>query len=597
MSTTTQWILELVDKISGPMKGVTLNTDKAVGGMHKLQFESGKAMDAIQSQVPGVSGALGLIANPYVAATAAAVALGTVGYKAVDMANDWREGLAKVNVTAELSKTELDGLSKKLLAIGMDNVAPINQIPESFNKIISAGLDVNTSLQVLSPTLKAAKAGFTDVGETAKAAVAVMNASGEDINKTYDVLFATLNKGNAEFADIAQYLPKLVPMARDAGFALGETAGAWAYLTAQGQTSERATTLAQNAMKALTDPQKIDAFKQMGIAIYDSAGKVKPLVDIVDQLRTKTKGLSDLGKADFYGKIGLDQEAGSFFKVAVQDAEKFRKTIDFTTNSQGALNKAVKDSATPMERWKEVVNVMNGYMIMLGEKALPFIEQLGEKISGVIKWVRDLYDKSQLFRDVISGIGTVITSAFKIAFIPLVQLWNYIKLIGMAFSWVSEKVFGFSGGIEEFYNKVRPYLIYLKEMFGGIADIMYKIITFDFKGAYESFKTFKMPNMEDIRVKVVVDDTQKDSDIKKPTPKLNAKGLLEGNGGTTGIGSGNELKGSGSSSGIKNISQKIDIKNYFTVSGGAGKAEFEAIAEKVVRAINEKLSDGIVAAT
>ena len=55
------------------------------------------------------------------------------------------------------------------------------------------------------------------------------------------MLFATVNKGNAKFNDVAQYLPKIIPQAKAAGFALHETAGAWAYLTAQGMTARTKT--------------------------------------------------------------------------------------------------------------------------------------------------------------------------------------------------------------------------------------------------------------------------------------------------------------------------------------------------------------------
>lgn len=599
----TTWILELADKLSAPMRGIKAETDKAAGGMMHLQNTSGKAMGAIQTQMPGVGGAIGMLANPYMLAAAGAAALGAGLIKSVKMANDWREGLAKVNVTAQLTQSELAGLSSQLLKIGRNNIAPIESIPEAFNKIISAGLDVKTSLQVLDPSLKAAKAGFSDVGDTAKAAVAVMNSSGENINKVYDVLFATLNKGNAEFQDIAQYLPKLIPMARNAGFALEETAGAWAYLTAQGQTSERATTLAQNAMKALADPKRIESFKQMGINLYDTSGKIKPLTSIIDVLAEKTQGLSDLDKANFFAQLGVDQEAASFFAVASQDAQKFKETIDFATNSQGQLNEAYKNSMTPMDRWRQILNIGKGYMIELGQKALPIMSMLGEKVFAVVKYFQDLYEKSALFRDILSVIGSYLGWVFKMSLKPIVMVFNMFKHLWSIIDSIINKIPGMSGGIEGFYLKVKPYIIYIRDLFGGLSDIMYKIMTFDFKGAYDSFKAFKLPSMEEIRVKLLAEEKERtetkdqESGIKTeitgggngPSPKLTPTDL------NSGAGSGSsELTGSGSSS-IKNITQRIDMKNYFTISSSGVKSEIDSIAEQVVRALNDKLRDGMVA--
>ncbi|WP_407512895.1 hypothetical protein, partial [Elizabethkingia miricola] len=68
-----------------------------------------------------------------------------------------------------------------LLDVGARNVAPLEEIPKAFGRIISAGLDVNQSMQALEPTLRAAKAGFTDIETVASAGIATMMSSGKDI--------------------------------------------------------------------------------------------------------------------------------------------------------------------------------------------------------------------------------------------------------------------------------------------------------------------------------------------------------------------------------------------------------------------------------
>lgn len=499
-------ILELKNKMSTAITRAKEQVNSTVGDMKRrlgeLKNQHIAAFGAMKDQVPGLGGALSLLTNPYAAVGAAIVAVGAAYYKCVNMALDWQKGMAEVNVTAQLSKTELKELSDQLLDIGSRNVAPLEEIPGAFNKIISAGLDTNKALGALEPTLRASKAGFTELETTAKAAVSVMNSSGEDINTVYDTLFATLNKGNATFADIAQYLPKIVPDARAAGFALGETAGAWAYLTAQGQTAERATTLMQNAVKALTTKDKINEFQKLGVAIFDSNGKMRHMTDIIDDLSKKTSGLTDLQRVDFFDKLGLDTEAASFFAVATQDAKKFKQTIDATTNSQGALERAYNDSLTPLDNWRIIINEIKKQMELLGEKALPIINNIGVKLLETINHFKELYDNSELFRDSILFLGDVIGWAFEIAFAPIKTLWELLKWIGSGFDKLATDLFGFTGGVEEMYSTIKPYLIWIKEMFGQIIEIMFKATTLDFKGAYESIKNFQIPDIKDIKVKL-----------------------------------------------------------------------------------------------
>lgn len=517
-----QLLIDLKNRLGAGLNSARQQVDRATGGMQRrldaFSQSNNRLFSAIEDRVPGVGSALGMLANPYVLITAAVMAAGMAIVKFTGMANDWRVGLAEVNVTAGMTQTELDGLSKKLLEIGGRNVAPLEQVPKAFNRIISAGLDVNQSLKALEPTLRASKAGFTDIETTASAAVGVMNSSGRDVNEVYDTLFQTVVSGNAAFKDIAQYLPKIIPIARNAGFALGETAGAWAFLTAQGATSESATTLAQNAFKSLADPTKIKAFKQMGIAIYDSKGKIKPLVSIIDQLTKKTAGLSDLSRANFYGKLGLDAEAASFFAFATQDAGKFRKVIDEVTNSQGALGRAYKNSLSPMDSWMIVQNALKVEMIGIGNIFLPIVSKIGDKVLGMITWWKELYKNSTIFRDSLAVLGAIFGTVFKIALAPITLLWNGLKNLWSIVTWIGEafasligNIIGVEGGFSGLYTSIRPYLMWISEMISQIGGLMYNMATLNFKGLKEGLSSFKMPDMNDIRNKIKIEtDTSGD---------------------------------------------------------------------------------------
>jgi TP901 family phage tail tape measure protein len=550
-----QLLIDLRNRIGAGLNTARRQVERATGAMQSrldaFRTSNVQLFDAIEERVPGASSALGMLKNPYVLIAAAAIGAMLAIAKFTNMANDWHVGLAEINVTASMTQKELGGLSDKLLEIGSRNVAPLEEVPKAFNRIISAGLSVNASLKALEPTLRASKAGFTDIETTAMAAVSVMNSSGRDVNEVYDVLFQTVKAGNANFKDIAQYLPKIIPMARNAGFALGETAGAWAFLTAQGQTSERATTLSENAFKSLADPNKIKAFKQMGISLYDAKGKIKPLINIIDMLNKKTAGLSDLSRAKFYGHLGLDTEAASFFATATQDAGKLRSYIDDVTNSQGALGRAYTDSLTPFESWKIVQNALKGEMIKIGEIFLPIVTQIGEKVLGLINWFKELYKTNALFRDSLAVLGTVFAVTFKIALAPITAIWNMFKTIGSVIGWIVEQISGLigritgvSGSFSGLYNSIRPYLMWISEMISQIGGLLYNIATLNFKGIKDGLSNFKMPDLNEIRAKIKVDSTASGdfagvpNDSTTPKPNTKTPGVVD----AQAIGSGSHTK-------------------------------------------------------
>ena len=346
----------------------------------------------------GAGGLLEKLKNPAAGLLLAGTAV--VGFmgKSTQMANEWHTKMAEINVTAGLTKTQLGGLSDQLLEVGARNVAPLDEVPKAFNRIISAGLDVKTSLDALEPTMRAAKAGFTDIETVASAGIATMMSSGKDINQVYDVLFETVKEGNAEFKDIARYLPKVIPLARSVGYELESVAGAYASLTTK-LSAEQSSTALEGIMRSLSNADismgKLDTktgkyvsgFRSIGINVFDSVGKIRPLIDIVKELNKSFDGLTDEQKISKLSKLGFDQASSVGFGTLMQDVAGLEKATRATSFAQGSLNQAYMDSLTPMEKWSVIQNNIKAAMIKLGEKILPYVTAALDKIAPLFQWM------------------------------------------------------------------------------------------------------------------------------------------------------------------------------------------------------------------
>ena len=376
-----QLLIDLKNNLNAGLDAAKNKVEKTTGQMQdkldKFKTSNIKAFNAIKDEVPGVGRALELLTNPYILATAAVLAFGAATYKATMYANEWHTGMAKINVTAGLTQTELGKLSNKILDIGGNNVAPLEQVPEAFNRIISAGLSVNESLQTLEPTLRAAKAGFTDIETVAASAVSVMQSSGADASRVYDVLFATVKAGNAEFKDIANYLPKIIPLAKNVGFAFDQTAGAYATLTTKLNPEASATAL-QGVMRAFADKDRVKAFGKIGVEIFDKKGMARGFMDIMNDLNKSMSELTDKQRMTKFGSLGLDQEAALGLSTLIQDTDTLKKNIDATVNSQGAANKAYEDAKTPLDDFLQTMNMLKVQAIKIGELFLPVLSAIGK---------------------------------------------------------------------------------------------------------------------------------------------------------------------------------------------------------------------------
>jgi TP901 family phage tail tape measure protein len=490
-----QLLIDLKNNLKSGLDGAKKHVDKACGQMQEKlnSFKMGniKAFEAIKEQVPGVGQAISLLTNPYALVTAAVLALGVGIVSCTKRANEWHEKMAEINVTAELSKDELAKLSNQLLEIGGRNVAPLEEVPKAFNRIISAGLDVNQSLEALEPTLRAAKAGFTDIETVASAAVSTMMSSGENVNKVYDVLFATVKEGNAEFKDIAQYLPKVIPLARNVGFALDETAGAYASLTGKLST-EQSTTALQGIMRALSDQRTaigeidketgkyVSGFKSIGVDVFDPATKkIRPIVDIVNDINKQMAGLSDKERMLKFDKLGLDQMSTLGFSTLMQDVTGLEKAINATVGSQGALEKAYADSLTPMESWKIVQNQIKVEMIKIGEIFLPILSAIGK---GALFIIENL--------DIIGGVLVGLGTAWAILNAKIVA--QTIAMVGLKIATVAVTAAQWLFNVAASANPIGIIVLLVGALIGGLVVAYNKFDKFRaiIKGVWEVVKGF-----------------------------------------------------------------------------------------------------------
>ncbi|MCR4561252.1 MAG: phage tail tape measure protein [Bacteroidales bacterium] len=411
-------------------------------GLEGVKNKAKEAFEELQNKVPIVKETVEFLKNPITIGVGVAAGIGAAFKNAANLAMDWQKGMAQINVTADLPEDELNRMSNKMLDVGAKFSAPLEDVPAAFNKIISAGLTANQALEVLEPTLKAAKAGFVDVETVASAGVNVMNSSGRSIDAVYDILFGTLQKGAASMGEIAAYLPTVVPTAKNAGASLEETAGAFAFLTAQGQNAASAATLLNGAFNSLSNPKLLSNFKAMGVQIYDAKGKMKPMSDIIESLGKKLDGLSDKKKAAKLASLGLDQTSAQAFAVMTQNVQKFKDTLDSVNNSDDALENSFNIATTAKDSWGIALNNIKVFAIKVGQAFLPVITKMGEWAAtltgGIIPAIKGVKDFISEWSPVILGIAAafLVLNANTIAASAAMAWHSVVSGIAAAKQWI-----------------------------------------------------------------------------------------------------------------------------------------------------------------
>ena len=318
--------------------------------------------------------------------TMGAAAIGFAGKSAMN----FREGMAKVNITAQLDEKGLSDLESKIKGIAKANKFDIGVAPGAFEQIISQTADVDMSLDVLDAALKGSKGGFTDLSTVAGALAQTMSILGGSASslEVLDTFFAAKRVGAGEFKDFATYMPGLIASADALGVKYKSVAGVFAYMTGKGQDAARASVLMGNMFSSLSKSDITKNLDKAGVKIFDAQGKMRDFVDIFRDLGGVMAGMSDQQKTAFLEKVGIvDKEAKAAFAIMGSDLDKLTESMRATANATGETNAALEFSKNPIQAATELWNQFKGIGLQLGDLLLPVIcagiSVLGDVLSGV----------------------------------------------------------------------------------------------------------------------------------------------------------------------------------------------------------------------
>ena len=318
--------------------------------------------------------------------TMGAAAIGFAGKSAMN----FREGMAKVNITAQLDEKSLSDLEGKIKGIAKANKFDIGVAPGAFEQIISQTADVDMSLDVLNAALQGSKAGFTDLSTVAGALAQTMSILGGSASslEVLDTFFAAKRVGAGEFKDFATYMPGLIASADALGVKYKSVAGLFAYMTGKGQDAARASVLMGNMFSSLSKSEITKNLDKAGVKIFDAQGKMRDFVAIFKDLGGIMSSMNDQQKTAFLEKIGIvDKEAKSAFAIMGSDIEKLAETMKATANATGETNAALEFSKNPIQAATELWAQFKGIGLQIGDLLLPAIcagiSVLGNVLSGV----------------------------------------------------------------------------------------------------------------------------------------------------------------------------------------------------------------------
>jgi TP901 family phage tail tape measure protein len=369
---------------------------------------------------------------------AAGVFVAKVGAAYVDSLNQIQALTGANDIQMKRAASTLESQSGAYAKMGQSTGDAASGVVE----LTKAGLSLGDALKSVRGTMTLAKAGALSVGDASSVTANALNTFHLKAKAAGDVANYLANAANissADVSDLAESLKYVSPVAVAAGVSIKQTNAILAELANAGIKGSSAGTSFRTFLLSLQAPtaQASAIMKDLGIQVYDSTGKMKPLGDVIQEVGGKLDGLSQKEKtADLkaiFGKVGI-AGATTILNEGKKGLEEYTKGV----GKAGAANKLAQARTKGL----------GGSIAMIKSSAVSSAQSLYRHLSPIAdKLIRPL---AKNFADLSTKIGPGVASAVKKAgdaFGKLNIAGLGKKLATQAKSWAKPVIDGFKQGL------------------------------------------------------------------------------------------------------------------------------------------------------
>lgn len=642
-SSTTQWILELVDKITGPMRkatdtaeDMTRTVDETTESVEELGRKAGETGGVLEKWGKSMF-FLNQLKDGVDTITDAFDDAITPGVK-------FQTAVADMAGITNLAGKELDGLAGRA-----------RNTAEAFGAEASDAVDLYTNLlSKLSPELKKAPEALQimadnvmtmsktmrgDVPGATEAMVSAMNQfqvsltdpmkAAQTMTECMNTMAAGAVEGSSTVTKVAEALRIAGFTAHNAGISFAETNAAIQMLDKLGKYGSEGGTILRNIISRL-DVQTSDANKQLIAAGVNMKQLHDHTIPLTDRLRAlePVMGNASLMQAVF------GEEARSSATALIQNStqvDTWTEAIQGTTSATDMAAKQMDTYAEKMKRMQAWVDDLKISFFEFVEPFAPLIQWTGVAVGaivtlGMVGWsVGNIMQLAALKTSAIWVASMIKMAVTTITQSKLITFAIYgIPVIG----WILAVIGAITALVAYFYNtseKFRAFLFGLWEVikttfieyYKFLYNVMNAVIQvlnpanwfdddFSFKGVWDNLvketyeggkrigEAWEVGKQKGHESWANRNKTETADGSSLLIPPLNEKALIDGGsgGGKGGNGSGGKhtnvgLGGSGSGS-TRNITMNVTMNNNFNVSG---ENDYRKISERLKRELVAILSD------
>ena len=339
--------------------------------------------------------------------------LAGVGAAMVKTTADFEAGMSQVQAISGATGEDLKALSDKAKEMGAVTKFSASESAEALKYMAMAGWDTQKMLDGLPGVMNLAAASGEDLGTVSDIVTDALTALGmkaEEAGHFADVLAQASSKSNTNVSLMGETFKYVAPLAGSLGYSCEDVATAIGLMANAGIKGSQAGTALRSVLTRMAKPTKesANAMQALGLEITNADGSMKPLNDVMVQLRQGFSGLTEEQKASYAAMLGGQEAMSGLLAIVNASDEDFNKLVEQINNADGAAEQMANTMQDNLSGQLTILkSTIEGISISFGEIMLPVVKAV---VSGLQSFATWLNNTSETTKRVIAVIATVVAT-------------------------------------------------------------------------------------------------------------------------------------------------------------------------------------------
>lgn len=325
----------------------------------------------IDTSIDGSGFSAGLKSLGSMAAKGLAAVTGSLtalGGAAIKIGADFEAGMSEVAAISGASAEQLAALTEKAKEMGAVTKFSASESAEALKYMAMAGWDTQAMLDGLPGVMNLAAASGEDLALVSDIVTDAMTAFGLQAQESAhfaDVLAKASSSSNTNVAMMGETFKYVAPIAGSLGYSIEDTAVAIGLMANSGIKGSQAGTALRAVLTRLAKPPKeaAEAIKALGLEMTDAEGQMLPLSEVMGQLRTSFKDLTQEQKVQMAAALGGQEAMSGLLAIVNASEEDYQKLVKQINNANGA---AQEQAEIMQDNLKGAIEELGGAAETLG---------------------------------------------------------------------------------------------------------------------------------------------------------------------------------------------------------------------------------------